>query len=416
MVNNSATIDSLLRRIKKYIPHTIFKKAAPYYHWLLSLLGAFVYGFPSHGMKIIGVTGTKGKSTTVYMINKIFKDAGYMTASLGSLGYTIGDQSWSNTLKMTMPGRFKIQKFLAQARRAAVTHVILEVTSEGIAQHRLTGIAVDCAVLTNLHPEHIESHGSFELYKRAKQLLFKKTKNIHVLNEDDPYFEYFNQFPARKKIAYGTHKGDITMEQWQPHLKIQGLFNVYNALAALAVGQAYGLHLQQALRSLEAIDSIPGRVEIIRSRQGWQAVVDYAHTPESLEAVYSTFKDELAPTSKMLCVLGAAGGGRDIWKRPRFGQIAQRYCDQIFLTNEDPYEEDPNKIVDQIIAGFDHDFKNYQVIMDRKEAIETALEHTKNHDIVMITGKGSETSMAIGHTKIPWSDKKIVEDYIHRAS
>ena len=168
-------IDKTLRRIKKLIPKSVFDFFAPIYHTALAWGGAVIYGFPSRSMKVIGVTGTKGKSTTVFLISKLLEGTGEPVAAIGSLGFKIKDKEWPNNLKMTMPGRFKLQKFLAQAKKAGCKYVVLEVTSEGIKQKRHLGIKFDCAVFTNLHKEHLESHGTFENYYKAKQELFKKT-------------------------------------------------------------------------------------------------------------------------------------------------------------------------------------------------------------------------------------------------
>ena len=188
---------------RRVIPRRLFKLGQPLYHWLLAYAGAILYGFPSRKMKIIGVTGTKGKSTVVYILSKIFEEAGIPVAAIGSLGYKIKEKEWPNTLKMTMPGRFKLQNFLKQAKDSGVKIVILEVTSEGIKQKRHLGISFDCAVLTNIHREHIESHGSFEKYVAAKKKLFQKTDNLHVLNSDDESSDYFKKIKSIKKLFYG---------------------------------------------------------------------------------------------------------------------------------------------------------------------------------------------------------------------
>ena len=218
-------IDKTLRRIKKLIPKSVFNFFAPVYHAGLAWAGAVIYGFPSGSMKVIGVTGTKGKSTTVFLISKMLQEAGQPTAAIGSLGFKIKDKEWPNNLKMTMPGRFKLQKFLSQAKKAGCKYVVLEVTSEGIKQKRHLGIKFDCAVFTNLHKEHLESHGSFENYYKAKQELFKRTKNIHVLNADSEYVSLFSKFLAPKKIFY-------SLKDYNFQSVLAGDFNKQNILAA----------------------------------------------------------------------------------------------------------------------------------------------------------------------------------------
>ncbi len=415
-------LDKTLYRIKKLIPKSVFNFFAPYYHAGLAHLGSIYYGNPSKSIKVIGVTGTKGKSTTVYLISKIFEDAGIPVAAIGSLGFKIKDKEWPNTLKMTMPGRFKLQKFFHEAKRAGCKYVVLEVTSEGIKQKRHLGINFDCAVFTNLHKEHLESHGSFENYYRAKQELFARTSNIHVLNADDKNAELFSRFSSKRTIFYGIESGDMRAQNLELNpdrssfevygtkfnINFGGKFNVLNCLAALSVSAMYGIDLPQTKSVLEDIKSIPGRMEFIQ-KEPFGVVVDYAHTPDSLEVVYKTLKKD---SQKLICVLGAAGGGRDKWKRPEFGRIAEEYCDEVVLTDEDPYEENPEKIMEDVASGIKSKNKITKVL-DRKNGIKTAIEMAEKGDVVVITGKGSEVSMAIaGGIKIPWSDRKIVQELL----
>lgn len=416
-------LDKILYRIKKIIPKSVFNFFAPLYHTILAYTGAMFYGYPSRSMKVIGVTGTKGKSTTVHLISMLLEKAGQRkVAAIGSLGFKILDKEWPNTLKMTMPGRFRLHKFMAQAQKAGCEFCILEVTSEGIKQKRHLGINFDCAVFTNLHKEHIENHGSFDNYKKAKQELFKQTKNIHVLNSNDIYVEDFMNYPAQKRVFYGISRGDIRAEKVEIlsdkskfsvygtefTINLVGRFNILNCLAAISTVAMYGVDLPSSCPVLSDIKKIPGRMEYIQ-RVPFSIIVDYAHTPDSLKEVYHTLKSQLAG-GKLIGVLGAAGGGRDKWKRKEFGLVAAEYLDEIILTNEDPYEEDPEHIIDQVAEGLKE--KKYHRIIDRKEAIKKAISAASTGDIVVITGKGSEISMAVaGGKKIPWSDKEIVLEF-----
>lgn len=420
-------LDKTLRAIKRLIPEPLFRLGAKVYHPLLSYTGALVYGFPSRQLKVIGVTGTKGKSTTVFFITHILEASPAIggVAAIGSLGFRIRERKWPNTLKMTMPGRWKLQKFLRSAVKAGCTHVVMEVPSEGLAQGRHLGVHFDCAVFTGLHPEHLEAHGSLEAYRAAKQILFRVCHGLHVINRDDPDADYFMNFPASKHITYGITAGDFqavdvragpqdasfTLGRTRVHLDVGGQFNVLNALAAIAVADAYGVPSAKAAETLESIDRIPGRMEWIQ-REPFGVVVDYAHTPDSLRAVYRTLKPDGA---RLICVLGAAGGGRDTWKRPEFGRIAQQYCDVIYLTDEDPFDEDPERIIEDIAAGIAESSQSSKLhrILDRKNAIAAALTDAKDGEIVIITGKGSETSLAMaGGKKIPWSDAQTVRDFL----
>jgi len=442
--------------IKKFIPSFLLN----FYHYSLAALGAFLYGFPFHlcpaksevksrslvgrarKMIIIGVTGTKGKSTVVELANRILEEAGYKTAFLSSIKFKIGKEEKENKLKMTMPGRMKIQKFLRQARNAGCEYAILEVTSEGIKQYRHKFIDFAVAVLTNLSPEHIEAHKGFENYRKAKGKLFKAAKGIHIINSDDGNAEYFLRFPARRKYCYSAKSGlnpaesgksgrkfikaadveisnrgiEFTIDNIKFHLSLLGGFNVYNALAAICVGLSQGISLEISKKALEKAKGVPGRMEIV-VKEPFAVIVDYAHTPDSLAKVYQTIRNSVLrnppsairpPHSKMICVLGSCGGGRDKWKRPVLGKIAAEYCDEIIVTNEDPYDEDPMEIIEQVAQGTNGKAKK---ILDRKEAIRGVLKTARDNDVIIITGKGSEPWMCVRNgKKIAWDDRQIVRE------
>ncbi len=385
---------SLLRKI---VP----KFLIGWYHLLLAFAGAFFCGFPSRKLLVVGVTGTNGKSTTVDLISRILEASGRKTASASSIRFKIGREEEPNTLKMTMPGRFKLQKFLKKAVGQGCSCAVLEVTSEGIRQSRHRFIDFEAVVFTNLSPEHIESHGGFENYKKAKGALFSVCKKIHVVNLDDQNAGYFWDFPAEKKEGYGIKD----LQKYNPFdLKLPGEFNTYNALAALATGSVLGLDPETCKKALQEVTLIPGRMETVVSNP-FKVVVDYAHTPDSLEKVYGTLKKE---GSRLICVLGSCGGGRDKWKRPRMGDIAASFCDKIILTNEDPYDEPPMEIIEDIEKGISN-FSELKKVLDRRKAIAEALSSARNNDTVVVTGKGSEMWMCIAKgKKIPWSDREII--------
>jgi len=404
--------------IKKFIPSFLLS----WYHFLLAFLGAILYGFPSKRLKVVGVTGTNGKTTTVEMISKILDynpptasshslrerapEAGYKAAVLSSIRFKIGDKDCPNTLKMTMPGRFKIQKFLRQAVNSGCQYAILEVTSEGIKQHRHRFINFEAAVFTNLSPEHIEAHGGFENYKETKGKLFQTTKNIHIVNLDDENAKYFLQFPAKKKYTFGMNQGDINNKDIKLQLSLIGNFNIYNALAAIGVGLSQGISLETCKRAVENVKGIPGRMEEVVS-QPFKVFVDYAFTPNALEKVYQAIKNNFQP-KKMICVLGACGGGRDKWKRPVLGEIAAKYCNEVIVTNEDPYDEDPMKIIDEVAKGTNGKARK---ILDRREAVRESLKSGQSGDAVIITGKGCEPWICIERgKKIAWDDRRTVRE------
>jgi len=369
---------------RKLIPNFILS----IYHYCLALSGALFYGFPSKRLVVIGVTGTSGKTTVAEMIYKILNKKN-KTALMSSISFRIGKEEEENKLKMTMPGRMKIQKFLRKAVRKSCKFAVLEVTSEGIKQHRHKFIDFDIAVFTNLSPEHIEAHGSFEKYKQAKLKLFKNTE-VHIINIDDRYAKDFLDVPG-KKITYSFD--DIK-------LNILGRFNKYNALAAIKTAVYLGIDEKISRDILEDIKSVPGRMEIVSKKP--LVIVDYAHTPEALKNVYETLKDK-----KLICVLGSCGGGRDKWKRPIMGKIAEAYCKKVIVTNEDPYDENPMDIINQV-AG-----KKSLKILDRREAIKKAIDLAGSDDTVIITGKGSEPWMCVAKgERISWDDRKIVLDML----
>lgn len=409
---------------KKFIPGFVLRG----YHFCWALIGACCFGFPgfSKNMKIIGITGTSGKSTTTDFVTRILEQSQYKVASVSSIRFKVGEKEWANKYKMTMPGRFVIQNFLAEAKKAKCDFVVLEVTSEGIRQFRHKFINFDCAVFTNLTPEHIESHGGFDNYRNEKLKLFRAVKNVHVINTDDKNAKYFLDIPAKKNISFGiasaenidTKNGlNFSVRGTRFNLNLFGEFNIYNALAAICVAKAYNVGMEVCKKALESAKGISGRMEVVSGNSpvgGPKVIVDYAHTPEQLEAVYKTFKGE-----KLICVLGSCGGGRDKWKRPVLGKIAAKYCDKIIITNEDPYDESPTLIINEIEAGLlqiqnsKSEIRNYEKILDRKEAIKKAIGLAKNEEVVIITGKGSEPWMCIADgKKIPWDDCKIAKEYL----
>ncbi|MCX6723894.1 MAG: UDP-N-acetylmuramoyl-L-alanyl-D-glutamate--2,6-diaminopimelate ligase [Candidatus Staskawiczbacteria bacterium] len=389
--------------IKKFIPKFLLR----FYHFCLAFLGAVLFGFPGmdKSLKIIGVTGTSGKSTTVDFITRILEESGSKVASASSIRFKVGEKEWENKYKMTMPGRFVVRKFLRQAKTAGCKYVVLEVTSEGIRQFRHKFINFDAVVFTNLTPEHIESHGGFENYRNEKLKLFHATKNIHVINTDDENSKYFWNIPAKQKIGFSAKDA----EKVGLRLNLLGDFNVLNALAAITVAKAYGIDLETCKRALEKAKVISGRMEVV-AKEPFGVVVDYAHTPAQLEAVYKTFQGK-----NLICVLGSCGGGRDKWKRPILGQIAEKYCKKIIITNEDPYDENPLSIIKEIESALSADGANsrHQIILDRREAIKKAIKLAKPGDVVVITGKGSEPWMCIENgKKIPWDDRKIAREAV----
>jgi len=424
-------LEKLLNLGRKIIPKPIFNFFQPVYHLSLGLLGALLYRFPSKKLKVIGITGTKGKSTTVYLAGKALEAAGFKVGWISSLSIKVTDKEWLNPYHLTMPGRMFIQKTLRKMVKKGCEYALIEVTSEGIKQHRHNFINFDTAVFTNLAPEHLEAHGGFENYKKAKGQLFKALKRNGklIVNLDDSNANYFLEFKAKEKIGFSIKRKNkelkvdkiilgvdfqiektgisFTIENTRFNLKLLGIFNIYNALSAISISLLEKISLDEIKSALESIKVIPGRMEEISKGQNFRVFVDLAHTPDSFEQVFKLAKK--LSQGNIISVFGSAGGGRDKWKRPELGKIASQYSDYIILTNEDPYNEDPISIVESIKQGISNSV-NFEKIMDRRQAIHKALSLAKEEDIVLILGKGTEATMVIGSRKIPWDDRRVVKE------
>lgn len=385
------------------------------YHFGLALLGTAAFGFPSRNLIVIGVTGTKGKTTVAELLTAVLKTAGRKTAVLSSVHSKIGDQDVRNKTGNSMPGRFFIQRFLRDAKRAGCTHVVIEVTSQGVVQKRHRFIEWNAAVLTNIAPEHIESHGSFEKYRDAKLAFLKYAVSrcaTAFVNADDERSEYFQEnLPPADTVMYSKR----TIEAWPEDLfaGLPGEFNRQNVAAVVAVSRKLEIPDMTVMETLENFKGVPGRMEFV-AREPFRVVVDYAHTPDSLEAVYKVLRSEMQADNRLIVVFGSCGGSRDKWKRPVMGEVAARYADRIILTNEDSYDEDPQAILNDIekgVLGAAGSEKKYILkIIDRREAIRKAFSLAKPGDTIVMTGKGSETSIHIEDGKtIEWNDRQEAE-------
>ncbi|MDP4020691.1 MAG: UDP-N-acetylmuramyl-tripeptide synthetase [Candidatus Adlerbacteria bacterium] len=403
--------------LKSLVPPEILN----FYYRAWGTLGALFYLYPSHGLFVVGVTGTKGKSTTVELIRTMFEGAGFNTAAASTIRFTIVGESERNLFKMTMPGRFFLQKFLRKARSKGATHAVIEMTSEGARQFRHQGIALDALVFTNLQPEHLESHGGMEAYAAAKLSLAKhleespKRPRYIVANIDDAYGKKFLEVNVERAVSfslkdaepYNTDDKSVRFVYKGSELftvPLPGVFNIKNILATLALGEAMGIKVEVMRHALEHVSPIEGRAERVEKGQPFVVVIDYAHTPDSLKSLYDAYRSR-----RIIGVLGSTGGGRDKWKRPLMGKIADDHCAMAFLTNEDPYDEDPQQIIAELSRGFIN--KKPIVILDRRAAIREALREAKPGDAVLITGKGTDPYiMGPKGSKQEWGDKKVVEE------
>ncbi len=419
-------MEKILRIIKKIIPQKVFEILQPVYHYSLVIIGVLIYRFPAKKIHVIGITGTKGKSTTAELINSILEEEGHKTAVSNTIRFKVGDESKPNKYKMSMPGRFFMQKFLYQAVKAGCTHAVVEITSEGSKQFRHKFIYLDSLIFTNLTPEHIESHGSYEKYREAKLNivdLLKKKRGALVWNSDSDEGETFEerakQIGITKTIPYSISDakpinfGKMTELRFHKNTlysDLPGEFNVYNILSAVTLADFMGIPHEVIKEGVENLAVVPGRVQkvVVNKDQEFDVIVDYAHTPESLEELYKAF-----PNKKKICVLGNTGGGRDTWKRPVMAQVAEKYCDSIILTNEDPYDEDPEKIVNEMKEIIKE--KPVEVIMDRRQAITAAIKKADAESIVLISGKGTDPYiMEANGKKTPWSDYEVAKEELKK--
>lgn len=418
-------VNHVVRILKKIVPEKLVQMFRPLYHRILTFLMALAYGFPARKLTVIGVTGTKGKSTTAEMLFAILRAAGYTTALISTIRFAIEDASEPNRYKMTLQGRGFAQAFMRRALNAGCTHLVIEITSESVLQYRNLFLNLDGLAVTNIQKEHIESHGSFEKYVAAKQAIVDtlirspKENKVLVTNEDIPESRAFLASKHVTAIGFSAHElqrlsttehgSDFIYGDTHFSLPLSGNFNAINALAAIKFCEALHIPLQTASNALATLLVVRGRVEHIEMGQDFLVIVDYAHTPDSLQALYDAF-----PKQKKICVLGNTGGGRDTWKRPIMGRIADESCEKVILTNEDPYDEDPRTILDAMTK----DMKRApEIIMDRREAIRAALRAARTGDAVLISGKGTDPFiMSARGKKIPWSDAQVTREELGNLS
>ena len=368
------------------------------------------------------------------MLWHILEQAGYTTGLISTAVFAVAKESWLNDLKMTMPGRATMQKLLRRMVRAGCTHAVVETSSEGLAQWRHVGLPYGVAVFTNLAPEHIRAHGSFKAYRAAKARLFQFIARHHgaaVINLDDAEANYFiqssgqhvwgytfrdaNQFSLERVLSAELEVATVAEVRFKVvgvniALPVGGEFNAENALAATVAALALGVPLEKSAAALATYRGTPGRLEFVQTKP-FAVVVDYAHTVESLEAVYKTLQGE----GKLVAVLGSCGGGRDKQKRESLGKLAGRYAENVIVTDEDPYDENPRAIMESVAAGAraagKREGENLWIVEDRRAAIHQALTLAHPGDTVVITGKGAEQwLMQAGGKKIPWDDRKVVRE------
>ncbi len=417
-------LERILSITRKVLPERLAAAIRKPYHSTLAFLAALRYGFPSKKVKVVAITGTKGKTSATEIVNAILEEAGYKTALSNTIRFKVGPESTDNLYKMSMPGRFFVQKFLRRAVNAGCQYVVLEVTSQGAILNRHRFISFDALIFTNIAPEHIEAHGSFEKYVAAKLSIAdavaksSKKPTILVANADDAQTARFMEKPFDQKVPYSLLDADpykilpegfdMIVHGTPIHSHLSGEFNIYNELAAIAFAKTQGIGMAVCKKAIEHMTLIRGRVEKIDEGQNFEVVVDYAHTPDSLQKFYDVFKGK-----RRICILGNTGGGRDVWKRDEMAKIAAHECDEIILTNEDPYDDDPQQIVNDMASAIPN--TPARKIMDRREAIAHAFTLAQPGDAVLITGKGTDPYiMGPNDTKIPWSDAQVCREELRK--
>lgn len=403
----------------------------------LARVSANFYGYPSRKLKIIGVTGTNGKTTTTNLIAAIFRGAGEKVGLIGTIANYIGDRKID--VSHTTPESADLQKLLGDMVKEDVTAAVMEVSSHALSLNRVAGCEYDVAVFTNLTQDHLDFHRDMEDYMNAKAKLFrglgngvKKWPKYAVVNADDPYGPRITEGIKVPCITYGlsesadvravevkaTGKGcsfGIVSEKYGPaqlNIKLTGLFNVYNTLAAYTVAMEGGYDRSLVIKSLESVEGVPGRFETVNCGQDFAVVVDYAHTPDGLENILKAAGS--IATGRVIAVFGC-GGDRDRTKRPIMGEIAGRYSNLPIITSDNPRTEDPAGIIDDIEEGIKRVMSpgSYWVIPDRREAIKKAIAEAESGDMVVIAGKGHEDYQIIGTHRIHFDDreeaKKVLE-------
>lgn len=403
--------------IKKLIPRSVFKKIEPYGHWAEAVVENVAFGFPARKLKVIGVTGTAGKTTVCTLLTHMLRESGYNVAMMTTVAIDYGDGKGpvANTTRMTSVGSLKLLQALKRMRANRVEWLVLETTSHALAQHRVWGVPYSIVAFTNLSHDNVDYHGTFERYRAAKLMLFRQCnrnrrgQRVGVVNADDPSGQLFAEAIAHP-VTYGVKAGDLRAENMQLsptgsqfaarvgadeyHITthLPGEFNVYNTLAAIGVARAAGLGKEQIERSIASLERVEGRMNSVDEGQDFAVIVDYACTPDSFEQVFAAVKP--IAKGRIITVFGSAGR-RDELKRAIQGEIAGKNSDIVILTEEDDRDQDGQKILEDIAAGVEKAGKvrgtNELLVHQREDAVQKAIDLARKDDVVLLLGKGEET-------------------------
>jgi len=420
-------VSSIRRLVKGLIPRGLFRRIEPFGHLVEAVIMNIRYGFPARGMHVIGVTGTNGKTTTSFMIHRMLVEAGYDVALMSTVANGVGRDITPQAAHMTTVSSPQLLKKIRQFKKQGATWLVLETTSHALAQHRVWGIPYEIAVMTNVTHEHLDYHGTFENYVRAKAQLFKVAdrhgKRFGVVNADDESASVFSS-AIRRHVSYGVKNGDLRATDirlngdgssyklalngvmFEVSCRIPGEFNVYNSLAAIAVGLEVGLKPNQAIEGIAALEGVEGRMATVDEGQPFSVIIDFAHTPDSFERLLGDLRK--ATKGKLVVMFGSAGR-RDESKRAIQGEIAGRLADEVVVTEEDDRDIDGNGIMNQIAGGAESAGKTRDkdlfLILDRPTAIRFAVSRVAGaDDAVVLLGKGHEKTIERADGEHPWDE------------
>lgn len=423
---------SFLRSLKKLVPERHPLRLG--WHHCKAFLAALRFGFPARKLFVIGITGTDGKTTTVEMTAHILRQAGKKVGAVSTASFRIGDKQHFNPTQKTSVSPFELQKLLRRMLRAGCTYAVIEVSSHGLVQGRVNHLYPKVAAVTNVTPEHLDYHGSMEQYRRDKGKLFSmlRGKGAKVLNGADPSFSDYAKIPSRETMVYGKPEEDLWITDSEANasatsatlhtdlggemtirLQIPGTFNLENALCSIGCALASGIYLEICLKALETFRGAPGRMEKISEGQNFPVFVDFTVTPVAYEKTLSALRQIVGPEKRILVLCGSCGD-RMREKRPEIGRIVSAYADVVVVSNEDPYTEDPQKIIDEVWAGIDQSKVQARKIFDRREAIRFLLREARAGDAVILCAKGADTMMWVATGQIPWNEREIVREELRR--
>jgi len=401
----------------------MWQKLKNIYHFVSAFFANLYYRFPTRNLKVIGVTGTDGKTTVVHLIYEILKQAGKKVAMVSSVKAEVDGQEFETGLHVTTPNPWQLQKIVRRIVDRGGEYLVLEVTSHALDQHRVFGIPFEIGVLTNVTDEHLDYHQTYENYLATKLKLLKSAKVAVVNREDKSYknfqFSIFNFQLKKGLVTYGITKGDVTSHNFKFSTPLQGKYNQSNCLAAIAATKQLGIDKKMIKKAVSRFEGVIGRFEFIDTNRDFQVMIDFAHTPNAFRQVLKTIRPMVK--GRLIHVFGCAGL-RDKKKRPVMGEISAQDADIIILTEEDYRTENVNKIIKEISDGCLNKLKTQNSklktttqnlklfkITDRQRAITKAISLAKKGDLVLLTGKGHEKSLCRGKKEYPWSEHEAVK-------